>query len=709
MKQSTKFNYDENGNVIDLVDEEVTRLAKLYIAHFEWCECYPNCKMDIVKMIIREWFLQKKDIILAMMKHPNYNGDYAIEFDKPIRRSIDKDVVTNFLDSCRCYSDNLMTPYLIDGESYGSLRRLISKNEEKQISAGILVEDYPEVNSIIDDLGNKWKSYQALKDKFVEKWDNGDLYKSNYQMYENEEYFKHRKAQEIFGFLRNNVNQFINEASERYINERFPDFKAKEGQKVSRVVNKLCKMLGIDKVTWNWIDEHDFYVMDNVNMEDNAYNYKFAKFADAINPFCVDKHIFISVHPIEAFLTMSWGTNWSSCHTTDKENKHRWGSESGASYRGCYSSGCESYMLDNSSVTMYILGKNAINDAIEKGEPSPRKEMRQMFHLGKEKFIQGRLYPYDQTDKDHYAEPEDYVQYREIVQTTLSEIWEVPNLWTNKRGSSECEIWEYSNGTNYPDYEHYNNVNISFLKDFTDSSKIYIGESPICPMCGERHTNSDNTFCEDCLDENDSREIYCDYHDRYERLDEDSIYEIEGYGTVCEDALQNGDFRYCAHCNHYYYDPDGDNCSVESIRDGVHFCCESCATNHGYIYVDRYDDYIDEEELEYSEIDQCYYLSSDNDCVNAIYDIEREWYSIALRENCVYYNGEYYSEDVCILDVNDHLIPETETVIIDFETYAKADCIEYNEQWYLPNVCIDVDGTMVPINMTEMEELDDVA
>lgn len=74
------------------------------------------------------------------------------------------------------------------------------------------------------------------------------------------------------------------------------------GQKNSRIINAICKRYGLDK--------HP------------AYNARFAKLADALNPIQIKRTALLSVHPAD-FLEMSNRKNsWSSCHCLNDGEYH---------------------------------------------------------------------------------------------------------------------------------------------------------------------------------------------------------------------------------------------------------------------------------------------------------------------------------------------------------------------------------------------------
>lgn len=703
-KGSEKFDFGVDGKIIGLKSEEVTRLAEQVVDLFDWCECYPDADLDACKAMIEEWFEKKKELINLWVKSPFYNGEYAIEFDKPIHRSFDVETYRNFLGIAKQWEYFVLKKkeQRAGIYTYNELSSHISHLTNKIMALEDAQNYYlgKPLSDLIREAKEDRKRFRTLMDKF-----SNDGYTSlDGRMYKTEDYYFDYYFSKCINAISNHPKQFLDEDTAKAINSYMTDFKAKEGQKVSRVANKLCKMAGLTELTNKDLKDLGGRGYENMEDDKNVYNIEFAKFADACNPFSTQKHIFISLNPLD-YLTMAWGTDWSSCHSTDKNNKHKWSDRSGASYSGCYSSGCESYMLDESSVVFYILGDNAVEEATEKGEPVPRKEMRQMFHIGKEKFIQGRLYPFDQTDKGNHAEPEDYVQYREIVQTLLSELWNVPNLWTNKTNKRYCGICScnsYQYGTHYQDITSYDNPNVSFLKEYTGTPRINVGADPICPKCGERHGDSGNSFCESCIDE-DGSSNYCEYHERYETCD---VAYVEDYGWVCYDALEgSGSFALCAHCDEWFYVDSYDD-RARSERDDRWFCCERCAEREGYYWVEMAEDYLSEDDFEYSKIDgedlPTYDLSYYDLCY-AYYEEDEQ--TIARQSSCVRYDGNWYGEDVMVETVDGDLIPEWESVEVvlnedgDTEIVHRdnPDIVEYDDEYYYDANCVEtVDGDLVP-------------
>ena len=362
------------------------------------------------------------------------------------------------------------------------------------------------------------------------------------------------------------------ETTEKFA-KAFPTLHFHRGEKTSRSINKICTYLGVNK--------HP------------DYNKEFAKYADSLSPMIIKRHTVISVNPLD-YLTMSFGNSWASCHTIDKGNKRNMPDN----YSGCYSSGTISYMLDSTSMVMYTT--DAENEA--KDFWKQPKITRQMFHFGEEKLIQGRLYP---QDNDSGSE-EIYTQYRNIVQQAIAECLEVPNLWTLQKGVDAASRYIISNGTNYPDYDHFSNCTLSRIKGSENEENIVVGEPPICVECGSRHIKEDNInccyekhTCNHCgciVEENDIIWVndyeYCpDCVERCEGCGEWEVLEdmtyIENCGYVCEDC-RNEHFDYCEECDHWYH---MDN--VAYVESADRYVCYDC--------LDRY----------YTECDECgeYFLN----------------------------------------------------------------------------------------------------
>ena len=428
------------------------------------------------RKIIDKWIKNKGSLINLMKKHPNYNGKYQIAFDQDYERTIDKRELITFRDyvielyeksieeikvSCMTYPEACdIYGRVKDIYDYMTLLRQISGYEPKINGNGI---DYYE------------KEVRKFR-RIVNSFDN--LYYNTSAVY-----YINTKGKRILLTDENNdkVNslisffqylkpvQFLDENMANNINYLYPDAKARKGQKLSRVVNKVCHIIGVDK--------------------DKDYNKMFAKFSDAVNPLSIVRHTVLSCHPID-YLTMSFGNSWASCHTIDKFNERKVNSSN--NYHGQYSGGTLSYLLDGTSMVFYTVDKSYNGNEYEL-QP---KINRNMFHFGNDKLIQGRVYPQSNDDDENGI----YAKIRNIVQKIMADCLGVDNLWTLKKGVMECESMVSSKGVHYRDYANYNSCNVSYLKRDGKINKqsIIVGHDGICPKCGDYHNNEENILCEYC-------------------------------------------------------------------------------------------------------------------------------------------------------------------------------------------------------------------
>ena len=564
---------------------------------------YYNPSDKGVDKILNVWNMNKGWMIELFKKHPKYNGNYQIVLtDESYERKIDKVEIKNFAR----YINN-KTKYLLDEKVVG---RFTYKEYTEIISRLQYVCEYL---MKIEARGYKpTANGKCFKELFEEKeqWEsklktsylkNDDVYCDRFSniAYDKEKYERRTRVINVTDSFFDLNSSLADERFVKCINENFPEVKAVVGQKVSRIVNKLCGILGVDK-------EED-------------YNKEYAKFANAINPLAIKMPTIISCHPID-YLTMSFGNSWASCHTIDKDNKRGMPDN----YSGCYSSGTLSYMLDESSFVFYTVNPKYDGNEYELQD----KVNRNMFHIGEDKMVQARIYPQANDGEDGL-----YKQFREIVQRVIAECLEVPNLWKNVKGVSECNSVIRSYGTHYRDYSNFSSCNVSYLKhdntEDVNTNKIYVGHDPICPSCGYEHNFEECIECEDCWEGSDRRTcnccgstdneeemyyidgewyccdctFYCEYHDEREIGYDDSVY-VENYGYVCEWALESSDFFTCDYCDRTYHIDD----CIETV-DGRMYCCEEHAENDDYREVDG----------EWYHIDDLNYCE---DCENYVTDDE---------------------------------------------------------------------------------------
>ncbi len=396
--------------------------------------------------------------------------------------------------------------------------------------------------------------------------------------------------------------QFVREEHLKMFNKIDPSMHFSKGMKMSRAINKICHWLGIDKMP--------------------DYNKEFAKYADSVNPLKIVRHTILSINPLD-YLTMSFGNSWASCHTIDKKNRRNMPN----SYEGQYSSGTISYMLDQVSMVFYTV------DASYEGNEYyfEDKINRCMFHYGKDKLIQGRVYP---QSNDNNADGI-YKDIREIVQRVMSECLEIPNYWTTRRGPDEIGDYVCDDGTNYADYRYYNNCCICFPKEKEiNDDAITIGHDPICIDCGEEHTNSENInhctayrhSCENCgciFDEDDGFEVNGDWYCSdcahscehcYYVYTTDELTNIRDNIWVCEDCRDDF-YTLCDECEEWHRDYD----TTYIERYGISVC-DNCLENN-FIECGECGDYFRKDDLKYDEDDGVWYC---DDCWEEIHDNEKE-------------------------------------------------------------------------------------
>lgn len=377
----------------------------------------------------------------------------------------------------------------------------------------------------------------------------------------------------------------ISERTAAALDKNCPGAHIHAGMKTSRAVNKICTYLGYNK--------------------ENEYNKRYAKYADSLSPLKIVRHTVLSFNPLD-YLTMSFGNSWASCHTIDKANKRHMPN----SYEGQYSSGTISYMLDASSMVFYTVDKSYNGDEYF----TQPKIVRQMFHYGEEKLIQGRLYPqsYDYNGQAMYTD------YRNIVQKIISEIFNFPNLWTVTHGTDAASRYICSHGTHYRDYCYYDECTLSRIKGSENECCFDVGHAPICIKCGQTHDISENInccatngyYCTECgewIDEDDVCWVgdepycsdcvtYCDCCDTYD-LNENMVW-IDSEGRyICSDCAN----RYYVQCEDCYdYIPSDEAVCAADGR----YICQSCFEEY-YAVCNECGEVYPSSELQ--ELDNCYY------------------------------------------------------------------------------------------------------
>lgn len=230
--------------------------------------------------------------------------------------------------------------------------------------------------------------------------------------------------------------------------KEYADIRCTEGEKSSKVVNKICDCHGI-------------------NIHGN-YNKLFAKLSDNINPNAIKRKVILSVHPCDYLEMSNKDNSWKSCHQL------RYGE---------YQNGTISYMNDSVSMIFYSINvKNVESDFF-----MLPKINREVFCYKDGILLQSRLYPNDNNEKTKRL-------YGDVVKEIFSICHQTENLW--KVGSIDDTCETHSESSHYPDYEHgYGDV---FLLSGTSAANDYmlIGEEGYCMYCGEVNHEKDRIDCE---------------------------------------------------------------------------------------------------------------------------------------------------------------------------------------------------------------------
>ena len=218
----------------------------------------------------------------------------------------------------------------------------------------------------------------------------------------------------------------------------------KEGTKTSRAFNKMCIHYGIDKA--------------------KDYNKLFAQYADMVTDGKRNLYFVISLNPLD-YLTMSVGVSWRSCHHIRE---------------GSYKAGCESYMLDSTSIITYVV--NTLADTC--------KIYREMFHCKGTTIIQSRIYP-----QGNDGATDLYKHFRGIVQEEFAKLFNLPsNQWVFKSGTSSYSNIVTHVGKHYRDLNYHDDCAIFYPVGHTKETNMIIGHDCICPYCGRPQTNSSGIF-----------------------------------------------------------------------------------------------------------------------------------------------------------------------------------------------------------------------
>lgn len=590
--------------------------------------------MNSPKGINKIWevFCSNKAGVAAILsKHPNWVEDVmGIVFEGSYKRIVDSNQINSFSNWCetqldkwafdRQYKYHCCTVEELR-ESFAKLKNLVYYVNK--------IYDTSNVHSIIingmnfDELKAERQRVKELFDhaymnSFEVTTDKGNIYLGQ------ENYTKFMKAIEFINLIKcTTVNiadavfaEKVNRMAEPFNtidkNGKVKGFGAVAGQKISRIVGKFFKNYEFDKITDYRSEIHldEQGVVHEGVKRDYGWNREYALYCDAINVLDFKRWTIISVNPLD-YLTMSFGHKWQSCHTIDKRNIR--GMDGSHVYHGMYCSGTMSYMLDKASVIMYTIDEKYKGTEYWKQD----KFNRCMFHIGEDKFVQGRLYPDGRDGGDNSLA----AQFRNIFQKVVADCIGENNLWKLYKGTNKCSSVTSSYGTHYRDYLNYADCSVSYLKRdgaVLNNKVIKIGHSPICPNCGEEHDNEQSLTCGDCPNSSQTCH-YCD-----DEIDPDDCIVDEDTGNMyCSyDCANEDDVYYCNnvdewhsenvywdnYCDEYFYATD-EMVTVEGRYDTLYYMDSDNAEADGWHYIESENDWLNEDSSRNprsQEIEQCY-------------------------------------------------------------------------------------------------------
>ena len=511
----------------------------------------------------REWLKNKGWLLYWMSKHPKYvKGKYQIVFFSDYNRPFSSGGLSDF---CEWAKEHVKATPITSG--YGPWSAADLEDMEYHIRRGLYHAEQakkflPNMSFdfggglTADDMQREMKNIQAVHEKWYE-----NFYQDGRNIYRTSDVKLARNRKRWFTLFNEITSPFLGQEDADTLNSCASkcgvDLKARKGQKITKVAQRFCQAIGIDKVKDLRTDPV------SGRTRDFGFNKHIAELGDAVNPLKVKRYTVLSANPID-YLTMSFGNSWSSCHTIDKENQRGRAKNGSHTYGGSYSSGTLSYMLDGASLIYYQVDGSESPENLELKD----KMCREVFCLGHEKMIASRIYPFGRDDEGKAETASIQVQVRNVVEQIVADMFNCDNRWTIAKGKSACDAVTKTIGTHFPDYVFYADGVVCYLNKGDgqkDKTPIEIGHSPICPICGHTHSNSNWITCGGGFDECDNdEEIEVHICAECGAVIEDSTYAVlddEGNWYCDENCARYAGCRFCDdgiwHLHHVYKDSNG--------------------------------------------------------------------------------------------------------------------------------------------------------
>jgi hypothetical protein len=236
----------------------------------------------------------------------------------------------------------------------------------------------------------------------------------------------------------------------------------KVGQRISRVVDNLCKNYGI-------YGHKDYFSV-------------FAPLADALNPLAIEHKAVLSLNPCD-FLEMS-NEGWASDFRLGVPDN-----------RGTSVAGIFSFLNDCASMVFYT-----VDNAVTAQYSDATKINSEIFCYENGILLQARLYP-------EHSDEATKTTFRNLVQKIMAECLEQPNLWLLKKTQYSVNQAYRTIGTisKSDDFckDKYRPT-ISLLKNrhpdgiTPSTSKLVIGHEAYCLKCGNAVIAGHRVYCESC-------------------------------------------------------------------------------------------------------------------------------------------------------------------------------------------------------------------
>ena len=268
-------------------------------------------------------------------------------------------------------------------------------------------------------------------------------------------------------FKDNEYRTFSNDFERNYMPQ------AKQGMKLTRFISMAFKNPALDTLLSQKIDE--------------------TKIKGVIT---------ISIDPIDYLLMSINRSGWQSCHSLNEGRGREF---------GCYSGGVFSYMTDSATAISYRHSPQEVEYTINNGRFTEySKNWRECIYIDSEtgNFVASRQYP-----------RQDFViakSVRELLEEQISQYFNAQNLWkvisdrtTIKKYMANydmemgdcCQDIDDSCALHYNDiwYGYEGKIAYNKAKENLEETAIWVGNSPICPICGEREIEEHSRpCCEHC-------------------------------------------------------------------------------------------------------------------------------------------------------------------------------------------------------------------